>query len=344
MNIIILSSSKRQSGGVERFSFYLENCLTKQGHAVTILGREDLTSTEVFIMKLKKLTGMEHPALGYFLGRKAMKLGFDVCVTNGMLGWNIKNKKVINIQHGTFARAADRVDRHQNIFKFFIKKYIWGFFEQLAGRRAGKCVAVSNEVKESVEQYYGVKNVAVIPNATDTNFFKPLDRVMCRGKMKLPIDKKIAIFVGRFEYAKGKNILEGLQKYMHEIGGEFIIAEHYSQEELVWLYNASDVFLLPSLQEGCSYALLDAMACGLPFLASPVGLVSEFLMGKMFIDCVVEEQTISTYIKKLEILFELPESQKSKLSEDLREYILKEHSIPKFSDAYGNLVRELGSK
>src|SRR5262249_11165419 len=41
--------------------------------------------------------------------------------------------------------------------------------------------------------------------------------------------------------------------------------------------NASDLLLLPSLHEGSSNALKDAMACGLPVVAAPVGDCEELL-------------------------------------------------------------------
>lgn len=341
MNIIILTSSKSHQGGVERFSFYLEKILTEQGHQVTLLGREDLSAVQRKILALKKIVGMEQPALGYFLGRHAQHQGYDACVTNGMLGWNLQGQNIINVQHGTFARSADRIDRGRNVLKFFMKKFIWGFFEGLAARRAHFCVAVSQEVRESVMRYYHRNEVIVIPNATDIQFFKPYDRVMSRGKMKLSLDGKIAIFVGRFEPAKGKDILEGFRDYLHQQGGQLIVAEHYSQEELVLLYNAADVFLLPSLQEGCSYALLDAMACGLPFLASPVGLVPELEAKGLFTECIVHTKNIQDYIAAFEQLMDKSETERVHLSEQLRQYILEHHSIEQFSKNYNKLIHDI---
>ncbi len=341
MKIVILSTTKSSSGGVERFSFYLKQGLLKDNHTVSILSKEDIYGSRVFLLGLSKYIGMGQPVLGYFLGKMAEREGFDVCVTNGMLGWNIKNRKIINVQHGTFARAAERIDKHKNIVKFFIKRYIWGYFESLAGRRATQCVAVSEETKESVEMYYGVKNVKVILNGVDTDFFKKENKVIARKKLQLSQDKNILLFVGRFEYAKGQEILEAIQNRLEEINAILIIAEHYSQEQLVLLYSASDLFLLPSLHEGCSYALLDAMSVGLPFVASPVGLVDEFVNKKLFEECIVCDQNIETYIKKINFLLHLSNTQKDSLTRDMREYILSSHSILKCENEYNKLFMEI---
>lgn len=341
MKIVILSNSKQRQGGVERFSFYLEQVLTEEGHQVILLGKEDLSSWELFILQIKKRFGFEQPALGYFLGKKALHHGFDVCIGNGMLGWNIKKRKIINISHGTWADAAIRVDRQRNFFKYLMKRYVWGYFGWVAMKRAAVCVAVSEEVKNSMERYYGIKSVRVIPNATETKLFTPMDRTLCRGKMKLPMDQTIAIFVGRFEYAKGQHILEGIKKHLEEKGGQLIIAERYSQEELALLYNAADVFLLPSLQEGCSYALLDAMACGLPFLASPVGLIPELEQRGLFSDCIVHEQGVDAYVGALEKLLAKTEAEQEVLAKELREYILARHNLTDFGVAYLNLIEHV---
>jgi glycosyltransferase involved in cell wall biosynthesis len=344
VKVIILSSSKQHQGGVERFSFYLENVLKLKGHEVIMLGKEDLNRFEKFILAIKKKIGFEQPALGYLLGRKAVKQGFDVCIGNGMLGWNITTRekaRVINVSHGTWAHAAIRVDKDRNFFKYVMKRYVWGYFGRLAMERAAVCVAVSEEVKHGMEQYYGIRNTIVIPNATETTLFTPMDRTICRGKMKLRMDQTIAIFVGRFEFAKGQHILEGIKNYLEEKGGQLIIAERYSQQELALLYNAADVFLLPSLQEGCSYALLDAMACGLPFLASPVGLIPELQKRGLFSECIVHEQTIDAYIVALEKLLTKTNEENEVLTKALREYIVTHHNLEDFGKTYSNLIETL---
>ncbi len=331
MNILILSHSKSQSGGVERFSFYLQQTLQERGHTVKILGQEDLGVVAHGIIAIKKRLGFGQPALGYFLGRLAKKTGFDVCVTNGMLGWNISNRPMINVQHGTFARAAVRIDRQRSLLKYFIKRYVWGFFEGVAARRASRCVAVSQETKESVETYYQVSDVAVILNSVDTELFQVSDAPK----------KNQAVFVGRFEYAKGKEILEGMRQYLHAKGWDLAVPRGKSQEELAVIYKESQVFLLPSLHEGCSYALLDAMACGLPFLASPVGLVPELEKAGQFKECIVHEQTVAAYSQAFENLMQKTEQEKALLAAELRRYIITHHSLVSFGNAYEALVREI---
>jgi glycosyltransferase involved in cell wall biosynthesis len=52
-----------------------------------------------------------------------------------------------------------------------------------------------------------------------------------------------------------------------------------NKEELVMIYNRAKIFVLPSLNEGMSNALLEAMACGLPIIISNVGGSSQLIKG-----------------------------------------------------------------
>lgn len=332
MRIIILSPTNIiRQGGVERFVFYVHQGLAQAGYQVTILGQEDLAKWQRIMVAGAKKIGLEQPLLGFFLGTIAQKKEFDVCITNGMLGWNIKKAKVINVQHGTFARAAVRIDT--NVFKYFFRRYIWGFFEGLSARRATVCVAVSRETKESVEYFYRAKNVRVIHNAVDTELFYPM----------IVQKKPQALFVGRFEYAKGKNILEPFQKYLRTNNSNLLIAENYSQEDLSKIYNESQVFVLPSLHEGCSFALLEAMACGTPFLASPVGMVPELQEHELFSECIVNIQTIDAYCLAYQNLVNKTNEEREVLSQKLRIYILENHTIERFHKQFQDLIHEISN-
>lgn len=63
---------------------------------------------------------------------------------------------------------------------------------------------------------------------------------------------------------------EGLQDYADSLGvGRYIRMPGY-QENMPWVYQNADIFLLPSLQEGMPAALMEAMAAGLPCIVSDI--------------------------------------------------------------------------
>ncbi len=117
--IIICSPSKKNIvGGVERFCYLLKDCLFKNNLDVEIIGRENVENN--FLWKIfKKIKGLDLIVLGYLLGKLTDKLKPDLVITNGLYGFSAKTKS-INIEHGTFARASNRMDK--NIFKKIIRK------------------------------------------------------------------------------------------------------------------------------------------------------------------------------------------------------------------------------
>ncbi len=73
----------------------------------------------------------------------------------------------------------------------------------------------------------------------------------------------------------------GVQARIRELGIEdnFRLAGFVSDEDLPFCYNAADFFVLPSKSgEGLPLVALEAMACGLPVVATDVGGIREILM------------------------------------------------------------------
>lgn len=153
---------------------------------------------------------------------------------------------------------------------------------QLLGRFTG-VVSNSTLIKDDCVREYGLaeEKVRVFPNGVNEKRFMRMDQGAARRRLGLPPDRPIVISVGQFIERKGPlRILEAIQT-RPEVGAVFLgygpqvptgpqvlFQGSVRHEDVpVWL-NAADAFVLPTLDEGCSNAILEAISCGLPVVSS----------------------------------------------------------------------------
>lgn len=159
--------------------------------------------------------------------------------------------------------------------------------------------AVSGSAAESIAAKLGIdpRTFDVLPNGVDTERFCPTSaRFTIRRRLGIPLDRLIVLSVGNLKPIKGHRVLldalGGLRSLSRDIttvfvGGDYLDGDLYRRaaaqlpdfdvrfagaqaDVLPWLQSA-DVFVQPSLYEGLSNALLEAMSCGLPVVATRVG-------------------------------------------------------------------------
>ncbi len=150
------------------------------------------------------------------------------------------------------------------------------------------------------------KHCVSIPNPIDTSVFSPFDKMECRRQLGLPLDKKLVLFGA----AKVTDIRKGfryLEEALRIISDSFpLIAKEmeliifgrvkgnginipsgfkthnldfiHDTQTLVKLYNAADVFVLPSLQDNLPNTVVESLACGTPVVGFRIGGVPEMVV------------------------------------------------------------------
>lgn len=157
--------------------------------------------------------------------------------------------------------------------------------------------------------YYGAKypaqidKIVHIPTFVDTMAFSPREKAPLRVKFGFQADERIVLFAGRFDYAKGLDLLieafglflkdgpgsrlllagdgeerERLHKKVKKSGiGNIEFIGMIERDKLAELMSCADIFVLASLWEGMPLVVLEALACGVPVVSTDVGQVNELV-------------------------------------------------------------------
>ncbi|MGR0218599.1 glycosyltransferase family 4 protein [Agromyces sp. ZXT2-6] len=172
------------------------------------------------------------------------------------------------------------------------------------GRAHRAVVCLSETDAADLRATYGPvrPRIEVIPNGVDLDWFRPPtpeERRAARAELKLGTEERVAVFVGHEFSRKGLSFaIRGLTHapsvLLLVIGGnDLIIAEAYAEatelgvgDRILFLgprhhplpfLHASDFFVLPSAYEANALVVLEALATGLPVIATPVGFAPEVI-------------------------------------------------------------------
>ena len=167
----------------------------------------------------------------------------------------------------------------------------------------------------------------VLRNGVDTDAFAPAPRGEARARVGVTTEGPVLLGVGNFVEAKGFDLLiraaallpgarlvlvgdgprQGELRALADAAapGRVAFRANMPQSELRYAYAAADVLGLPSLREGWPNVVLEAMACGTPVIAAPVGGVPE-IMGDGAPGRLVAERTPEAWAAAVTALLASP--------------------------------------
>lgn len=226
-------------------------------------------------------------------------------------------------------------------------------------------VTCSNWLQQSAESASLVKNhkVRTIHNPIDTSVFKPKSRIEARRKLGLPLHKKLILF-GAANVAdprKGMQLLihalKDLKQKEYKEDVELVLfgKMHENLEEelpfpatllnyitrtekLVNLYNAADMFVLPSLEDNLPNTVVESMACGTPVVAFRIGGVPEMVPHGTggYLASLGDAHGLSTGID-----YVLTNGESIDFRENARERVLEKFDPQQIASQYAELYKSL---
>ncbi len=192
---------------------------------------------------------------------------------------------IVSLRGADVPGFSDRFDRIYPVLKPVIRS-VW--------RSAAAVVANSERLRALAQQTVPDQDIAIIYNGVDTQRFTPSDEAQKDDTFvilvaaRLMRRKGIRFAIAAFEqlrnqrpHTKAKMIIAGgdgdaaaelrAQVAAANLTNDVLFTGHLDQDALITAYHKADAFVLPSLNEGMSNNMLEALACGLPIIMTRTG-------------------------------------------------------------------------
>lgn len=209
------------------------------------------------------------------------------------------------------------------------------------------------------------KTLSVIPNGVDTARWSPAgpstNALLQKNVRQRLGGERIFLYMGRLVTEKNVEALLRAWRLVSPEGCRLVVVgdgpltsnlqNQFSDPQILWwgyepdldtriaLLQCAEVFLLPSLVEGLSLALLEAMATGTACVATDAGADGEVLAGGAGI--VMSTQGVTTQLRTLLPVLRDQPVLTAELGRRARERVLERYTIGTNIDAIEKLYRDL---
>ncbi len=204
---------------------------------------------------------------------------------------------IIHSEHGFNVDEATSTQWKRNLVRFLVY------------RCASRLVVVSRDLESMMESQFQLSSdrIRFIGNGIDTDFYSPnaSEREKVREELGIQADEVAIGYAGRLDPVKNFPLLleafelslrtdrgfklivigdgpdrEGIEQFCREYDIQDCVRLVGQQESVLSFLRALDVFALTSFREQMPMSMLEAMAVGVPILASAVGEIPSILKGQ----------------------------------------------------------------
>jgi len=232
----------------------------------------------------------------------------------------------------------------------------WGY--KLSMKLSHCLVTGSREMKKGYIEHYNLKSerIKIMPNWVNLNRFKSAKNQITKSKsrtilfihwlskrkgadmivpimnnLKLRIKNLKLVVIGEGPY-KDKLLEEikenRLEEFIEILGG-------IPHKQITDYYSMANIFLMPSMEEGFPRVLLEAMASGIPYVASDVGAVRE-ISPEAAQKFLVKPGDVEMFVNKIETLLSDKKVYDKFRKEELKK--VKEYSLEKIIDKFIDII------
>ena len=149
-----------------------------------------------------------------------------------------------------------------------------------------RLVVFSEDIANLAQQLQSEQKVNIIPNGVDTDRFTPAGEtidlglpspvVLCVASLKRDSHKRVELAIESVAKVPGASLLlcgDGIDRdYYQQLGDRLLdnrfAIRSFTYEQMPAVYRSADLFTLPSRNEPFGLAYIEAMACGLPVVAT----------------------------------------------------------------------------
>ncbi|MBC1373826.1 glycosyltransferase family 4 protein [Listeria booriae] len=294
-------------GGIAVYVYELSKALIARGHKLTVLTQYASFSTKnkeetidgirvirVPVAPLKKIEDIQY--------RKRMRQlirQLEATETVDVIHWQTLNKDA-RMMRDLKVQALEVYTNHLSWFRMLYNEGNTAKIYALM-REPDVIICPSREVEAMTAALFQKAKTVYLPNGVDDQVFYPdaATSQLVREQYGISQQETVIVSTNRMEPIKGMTyLMEAIPSMLQQHENlTFLIAGDGSQytafeamiekqtqnspkviftgrltnQDIQRVVNAADIYVQPSLMEGCSIAIIEAMACGKPVIAANVG-------------------------------------------------------------------------
>jgi glycosyltransferase involved in cell wall biosynthesis len=284
--------------------------------------------------------------------------GLRTCLAATLALVGLRQTRHLKTNHSLYSRR----DRHWGL--------LYAMLERLALYGPDHVIAVSQTMRRQIVALPGLdaKRVTAIQNGIDgASYYMPEERDRCRSEFGLSPESQVIGSTGRIEIVKGLDLLlyafsQVLVQYPHAClmivgegeerpGLETLATNLGISHAVIWtgfrqdiprLLAAMDIYVQPSVNEGLSLSILEAMAAGKAVIATDVGGTGEVLTHQKT-GILIPAGSSSAIAAAIADLLSHAEGRAA-LAQAARDHVVQEFDVQRMVEGYRRVYESLASQ